>query len=173
VVFEKGVAMNEKQKAKRQFIEDAGDLLEEHGLPHMAGRVLGALMICVPPHMSMDQLAEELQASKGSISSATQLLLRLGIIEKISMPGHRRHYYRPRSNLWSDLFAQRTEHLNKHQELADQGLQVIADETLEMKQRLIEMQVFFDFVEKESPGFAERWEKQRPHLLKKRLALHK
>jgi len=148
-------------------------MLEEHGLPHMAGRVLGALMVCVPPHMSMDELAEELQASKGSISSATQLLLRMGIIEKISMPGHRRHYFRLRPNLWSDLFAQRTEHLKKHHVLADQGLQVIADEALEMKQRLIEMQVFFDFVSEEYPEFAARWERKRPQLLKKRLAEHK
>ena len=165
--------MNEKQKAKRQFIEDAGDTLEEHGLPHMAGRVLGALMICVPPHMSMDELAKQLQASKGSISSATQILLRLGIIEKISMPGHRRHYYRPRPNLWSDLFAQQMGYLKEHHELADLGLKTLAGEPLEMKERLIEMQVFFDFVEKEFPGFAQRWEKQRPQLLKKRLALHK
>lgn len=165
--------MSDKQEARRQFIEDAGDMLEEHGLPHMAGRVLGALMICVPPQMSMDELAKQLQASKGSISSATQMLLRLGIIEKISMPGHRRHYYRPCPNLWSDLFAQRTTHLDKHHALADQGLRVIADEPLKMKERLIEMHVFFDFVEKELPGFAQRWEKQRPHLLKKRSALHK
>jgi len=165
--------MNEKQKAKRQFIEDAGDTLEEHGLPHMAGRVLGALMICVPPQMSMGELAKQLQASKGSISSATQILLRLGIIEKISMPGHRRHYYRPRPNLWSDLFAQQMGYLKEHHALADQGLKTLAGEPLEMKERLIEMQVFFDFVEKEFPGFAQRWEKQRPQLLKKRLALHK
>ncbi len=165
--------MSDKQEARRQFIEDAGDTLEEHGLPHMAGRVLGALMICVPPQMSMNELAEQLQASKGSISSATQMLLRLGIIEKISMPGHRRHYYRPRANLWSDLFTLRTEHLNRHHALADQGLRAIADEPLEMKERLFEMQVFFDFVEKEIPGFAQRWEKQRPQLLKKRLALYK
>jgi len=165
--------MSDNQEARRQFIEDAGDILEEHGLPHMAGRVLGALMICVPPQMSMDELAKQLQASKGSISSATKMLLRLGIIEKISMPGHRRRYYRPRPNLWSDLFAQQMGHLKEHHALADQGLKVLAGESLDMKERLIEMQVFFDFVEKELPGFAQRWEEQRPQLLKKRLALHK
>ena len=165
--------MIDKQEARRQFIEDAGDTLEEHGLPHMAGRVLGALMICVPPQMSMDELAKQLQASKGSISSATKMLLRLGIIEKISMPGHRRRYYRPRPNLWSDLFAQQMGYLKEHHVLADQGLKTLAGESLEMKERLIEMQVFFDFVEKEFPGFAQRWEKQRPQLLKKRLALYK
>ena len=33
----------------RQYIEDSADLMEEHGFPRMACRVIGALMICAPP----------------------------------------------------------------------------------------------------------------------------
>ena len=32
----------------RQYVEDSADLMEEHGLPRMAGRVIGALLICMP-----------------------------------------------------------------------------------------------------------------------------
>lgn len=37
---------------EKHFIEDVGLLLEESGLPRMAGRILGLLLICNPPHQS-------------------------------------------------------------------------------------------------------------------------
>jgi len=156
--------MIERQEARRQFIEDAGDLLEGHGLPHMAGRVLGALLICVPPQMSMDELAKQLQASKGSISSMTKLLLRLGIIEKISRPGHRKHYYQYRPNVWTRMLAADA-HIAEHLELVQSGLKTLEKESEAMKQRLLEMKLFFEFMNEEMPRFLNRWEQKRKREL--------
>ncbi|MFC2078025.1 GbsR/MarR family transcriptional regulator [Candidatus Bipolaricaulota bacterium] len=164
--------MKPDREAYRQFIEDAGDMIDEHGLPHMAGRVVGALLVCVPPHRSLDELADELQASKGSISMATQLLLRLGVIEKISFPGERRHYYRVRTDVWSILFAQKKEHLERDRRVAENGLRLLEGRSIEEKCRLLEMLVFLDFVAEESPGSAARWEKRRGDLMKKRMEEH-
>jgi len=152
--------MNGKMLARRQFVEDAGDLLEEHGLPHMAGRMLGALMVCVPPHMSMDELAKALQASKGSISSATKLLLRVGIIEKLSQPGQRKHYYRVRPNMWTHLMKQDA-HIAEHLDLVRSGLQAMEKAPEVAQTRLLEMKLFFEFMNEEMPGFLQRWEKKR------------
>ena len=156
--------MDAKHQARRQFIEDAGDLLEEHGLPHMAGRMLGALMICIPPQMSMDELAEELQASKGSISSATQLLLRMGIVEKLSRPGHRKHYYRVRPNMWTYLMKQDA-HIAEHLDLVRSGLQAVKEAPEAAQLRLLEMKLFFEFTNEEMPGFLKRWEEKRKREL--------
>ena len=153
----------------RQFIENSADLLEEHGFPRMACRVIGALIICTPPYLSHEELAEQLQASKGSISMSTQLLVRLNIVERISLPGHRRHYYRLRERLWNDLLSTRTEHIQQHLKLVDDGLALLKDEPIESKMRLIELQVFSDFVLEALPEMAERWEHRRPELLKQRL----
>lgn len=160
--------MRQDESAYRQFIEDAGDMLGEHGLPHMAGRVVGALLISVPDHRSIDELAQELGASKGSISMATQLLLGLGVISKVSVPGERRHYYRVRPDIWSSLFTQRTEHLEQHRRFATEGLEILDGEPLETKMRLLAMLVFFDFVAEEAPGFSERWGARRDELMKRR-----
>jgi len=154
----------------RQFIEDSGDIMDEHGLPHMAGRVIGALMICQPAYLSHDELVDHLQASRGSISMATQLLLRMNIVERVSLPGHRRHYYRLRENLWRDLLSMRPQHVQKHLDLAQQGLDLLRDEPIEAKMRLIELQVLSDFILEVLPEFAERWERRRPELIKKRLS---
>ena len=154
----------------RQYIEDSADLMEEHGLPRMAGRIMGALVICVPPHLSHEELADLLQASKGSISMSTQLLVRLDIVERISLPGHRRHYYRLRKNLWNELLSTRTEHIQKHLKMVDDGLALLESEPIEAKMRLIELQVFSDFVLEALPELADRWERRRPELMKQRLA---
>ena len=156
--------MAQHTDARRQFIETTGDMMEEHGLPHMAGRVFAALQICKPPYLSMDELAEELQASKGAISMATRVLLQAEVIEKLSLPGHRRRYYRVRPGVWMSLFAHRTEHLHRHRELASLGMAALDGEPVEAKERLLEMIVFFDFVEEEMPRWIERWNERYPQL---------
>jgi DNA-binding transcriptional regulator GbsR (MarR family) len=162
--------MRASEEQYRQFIEDMGELMEEHGLPHMAGRVIGSLLISPESYLSMDALVDELQASKGSISMSTQLLLRLGIIDRISLPGHRKRYYRIRENLWEELFLNRSDHIKRHVDLVTRGLELLRDEPIGRKRQLIEMQVFSDFLREELPGITERWAAQRTALLEKRLA---
>ena len=154
----------------RQYVEDSADLMEEHGLPRMAGRTMGALIVCVPPQLSHEELADLLQASKGSISMSTQLLVRMDIIERISLPGHRRHYYRLEKHLWSDLLSTRTEHIQQHLKMVKDGLSLLENEPIDSKMRLIELQVFSDFMLEALPEFEDRWERRRPELMKKRLA---
>jgi len=153
----------------RQFIENSADLMEERGFPHMAGRVIGALLICMPPHLSHEELAEHLQASKGSISMSTQLLMRLGLVERISLPGQRRHFYRLRENLWKDFLPKIVSNTNREREVIMDGLASLEGEPVEMKRRLIEMLVVSDFVLEEWPGWVSRWEVRRDELLDKRL----
>ncbi len=153
----------------KRFIEQAADVMDEDGLPHMAGRVIGALLVCVPPYMSLDELAENVLASKGAISMATQLLLRLGFIEKISLPGERRHYYRLRQNFLEDVMSERTQHILRHRPLFEAGMQLLRDEPMEAKSRLIEMQAYLDFFADELPGLSERWQNRRDELVRRRM----
>ncbi len=153
----------------KRFIEQAADVLDEDGLPHMAGRVVGALMVCTPPYMSLDELAEDVQASRGAISMATQLLLRLGFIERISLPGERRHYYGLRSNFLEDVMSERTEHILRHRQLFEAGMQLLRDEPMEAKTRLIELQAYLDFLADELPGLSERWRNRRDELIRRRM----
>lgn len=153
----------------RQFIEDAGDMIHEHGLPHMAGRVVGALMVSESPHRSLDELAEDLRSSRGSISMATQLLLRVGVIERVSVPGERRHYYRIRSDVWASLFVEKEQHVERHIGVLEQGLALLEGKPMDTKQRLLELLAFFDFIAEEAPGFAQRWEARKSALLARRV----
>jgi len=161
--------MSRDQQAYRQFIEDAGDMLNEHGMPHMAGRVIGSLLVCDPPHRSLDELAEDLSASRGSISMATQLLLRIGVIDKLSLPGERRHYYRVRPEVWLQQLAQKEEHIARHFRVLTEGLALLEGQPIEKKRRLLELLIFFDFLAEEVPGYVERWERRKDELMRKRM----
>ena len=60
---------NNLQLEKKRFIEEVGLLFEQTGLPRMAGRILGWLLIANPPHQTTSHLTEALLASKASIST--------------------------------------------------------------------------------------------------------
>ena len=153
----------------KRFIEQSADLMEEHGLPHMAGRVVGALLVCMPPHMSHEELAESVQASKGAISMATQLLLRMEVVERISLPGERRHYYRLRPDFLEDVLQERTEHLLLHEQLFEAGTRLLRDEPIEANLRLTELQAYVDFFAEELPELNERWRNRREELIRRRM----
>jgi len=79
-------------QATRDFIESMGRQFEEDGVPRIAGRLFGFLMLQDEP-CSLDDVAEQLQVSKGSASSNARLLEQLGIAARVTRAGDRRDYY--------------------------------------------------------------------------------
>jgi biotin operon repressor len=74
------------------FIESIGVLWEADGLPRIAGRIVGYLIV-QPEPCSLDELAAGLGVSKASISTDARRLEQLGLITRVSLPGDRRDYY--------------------------------------------------------------------------------
>lgn len=128
----------------------------------MAGRIFGWLLISNPPHQSMDQLVEVLQASKGSVSTMTRLLIQVSLIERLSLPGQRRDYFRIRPHAWSQMIKQRLVQITAFREMADKGLKLLEDEPPNLRQRLEEMRDIHAFFERELPAMNARWEAERP-----------
>ncbi|MFC1900460.1 GbsR/MarR family transcriptional regulator, partial [Chloroflexota bacterium] len=67
---------------KQLFAEECGLISEQTGLPRMAGRIFGWLIVAEPPYQSVDQIGKALLASKGSISTSTRLLIQHGLISR-------------------------------------------------------------------------------------------
>ncbi len=78
----------------REWVEQTVMLLEQDGLPRMAGRIFGWLLVCDPPEQSMEELAAAVQGSKASMSTMTRLLVQSGLVEKVRPPGARRDAFR-------------------------------------------------------------------------------
>jgi DNA-binding transcriptional regulator GbsR (MarR family) len=145
----------------QHFVEEAGLLFEMAGMPRMAGRVFGWLLISTPPHQSPGELADVLQASKGSISTMTRLLMQIGLIERLSLPGQRRDYFRIKLNAWSEMTKQRTAQFSAFRDLAERGLQLLPGNDPTLRHRLEEMRDMHAFLEREIPLMLQRWEQER------------
>ncbi len=145
---------------EKHFIEDFGLLFEESGHPRMAGRILGCLLISDRPYLSTTELAEILQASKGSLSTMSRFLLQMGLIERVGLPGHRRDYFQIKSGAWTQLVRHAVYELSALRKLAERGLELMEAQDSELKQRLQEARDLFGYMEREYPLLIERWEKE-------------
>lgn len=158
--------MEQWSRKVREFAAAFGEhMAVEHQASAMAGRVMGLLLISQPAERAIDELAAELQVSRGAISMATKDLLQLGIIEKTARPRDRRRYYCLRKNLWARLYIDQRANFSDHLEMAERGLDLLRGRPLEAKRPLIEMAAFFRFVSGQMPEFVARWEKESPHLI--------
>ena len=76
----------------QRYIDGFGLLVEAFGYPPTGGRLLAYLLL-MPAPVSLDQAAEDLQASKSSISVAARQMEHAGIIRRIHQRGSRRVLY--------------------------------------------------------------------------------
>ena len=152
--------MNDSRQAEEQsFVEDVGIVFEQTGLPRMAGRILGWLLISDPPHQSTEELTEALMASKGSISTMTRHLIHIGLIERLSLPGVRHDYFRIRPDAWQHMIRRGlVDEIRMVRELAERGLELLADKTPLTRKWLEEMRDVYTFLEREFPTLLTRWE---------------
>ena len=146
---------------ERHFVEDVGLYFEQMGYPRMAGRILGWLLICDPPIQSAGELAEVLQASKGSLSSMTRLLIQVGLIERAGLPGQRRDYFRIRPGAWPQLIKVQMQSMTGLHQMVERGLTMLQDRAPALQERLREAHDLYAFLERELPALLQRWEQER------------
>ena len=151
---------NNRQIKEQQFVEEVGLFFEQTGLPRMAGRILGRLLISDSAYQTTSDLAEDLMASKGSISTMTRLLIRIGLIERISLPGQRRDYFNIKQGASHQLLKDSLEQTTAFRKLMERGLELTEGKAHANRQWLEEMRNMHAFFEREFPVLLERWEKE-------------
>src|SRR5262249_2806889 len=155
----------QRREDRERFVEDMGIFLEREGFPRMAGRILGWLPICDPPQQSAGELARALQASRGSISTMTQLLIRAGLIERIGVPGERQDYFRFRPGAGAFMLEQAIETTQSVAQLLDRGQRLEEDQPPENRERVEEVHDLYAFFGEELPGLVERWKREHRRRL--------
>jgi len=83
---------NDRGKDERRFVEDVARLLTPWGVPPVAARLYGHLLLCSRP-VSLDQITEDLGISKSSASVAARLLESYRLAHRHSEPGTKRALY--------------------------------------------------------------------------------
>ncbi len=143
------------------FIEDIGLFFEQMGLPRMAGRILGVLLISDPPAQSITDLAQKLKASKSSISIMARLLVEHGLIERVASPVPRRDYYRFKPGGWLIYMRQWLGLMSALHEITERGIALMGDKPPEMKERLLEAHDLFSMIEERFPELLVGLEKRQ------------
>ncbi|MDH4136695.1 MAG: MarR family transcriptional regulator [Anaerolineae bacterium] len=153
--------MPDRYYEEKHFVEDISLFFEQMGLPRMAGRVLGVLLISDPPPQSINDLCERLQASKSSISTTTRLLTEMGLIERVASSVPRRVYFQFKPGGWVVFMRQRLRLMASLHQVAEHGLELLQDREPALRKRLQEAHDMFSLIEKELPALLERVENKR------------
>lgn len=90
--------MSDIQKEKEELIEMFGIHFETlHHMPPLASRILGTLIVdSCKTGLTFEELVERMSASKSSVSTSLNLLLKIGKIDYYTLAGDRKKYFKPR-----------------------------------------------------------------------------
>ena len=139
-----------------RFIDATGEWVSKaYGVPMMAGRVLGWLLVCDPAEQTAAQLAEALGASKGSISGATGLLVRGRLVDRLHVRGERADRFRVRPEAWDDQV--RDQNIDQARAVLALGLEALNGESPTRRARLEELDAFYAWWQGRMPVLWEEW----------------
>lgn len=110
-----------------QFVDQMEAYGTAAGLPRTMARVLGYLTVCEPPEQTASQIQAALGLSAGSISTATQALVRTELVDRIRLPNDRHHYYVVRPDSWKRSLLRSFRAVDKGAALAENGLKTMPD----------------------------------------------
>lgn len=150
-----------KKEELRGFVEEVGLFYEKSGLPRMAGRILGWLLVCEPPEQSLAELGAAVGGSKGSMSTMSRMLLQMGLVERVRLPGSRLDQFRIRPGMWAESMRDQLLAINEAERLLKRGLDLIAGLAPAARERLEEAHALYAWFGEEMPRLLERWQKTR------------
>ena len=148
-----------------RFVDDLGVILEADGRPRIAGRILGWLLICEPPHQSFNRLVEALGVSKGSVSSMTRLLVEAGLVERYAVRNDRQTYYRIAPDAWVRVLRRQVQTIEQITAAAERGLALVAEREGDAPEaghdRLREMRDLNRLAAEQMPALLDAFERSR------------
>jgi DNA-binding transcriptional regulator GbsR (MarR family) len=143
----------------RGFVEEAGLFFERSGVPRMAGRILGWLLVCEPPEQSLTQLGEAIDGSKGSMSTMTRMLIQMGLVERVRLAGSRLDQFRIRPGMWAESMRDQLKSVFEVESLLQRGLELMADRPRAARERPAEAHALYAWFGRELPKVLDRWER--------------
>lgn len=151
--------MTEPETAELDFVDEVAIFFAQEGMPLIAGRVIGWLLISDPPEQSAADLARVLDVSRSSISSSVRLLTPSGLVESVRKRGDRQEYLRISPDGWSRMLASRYAKTAAFRQVIERGLGVLSETSApDRSERLEHVVELYSFLEEELPAMWRRWE---------------
>lgn len=143
---------------RQHFVEELGLMWEQLGYPRMQGRVLGYLMLSNADHVSSAELAEALNASAGSISTATRVLTESSLIRRVAVPGARGHFFRADDDVWGAFLLNERRYLRREQVYAQNVLAELGPQDEGPRRRMQNLHDYMNLVIELHRRSLEEWE---------------
>lgn len=142
-----------------RFVEQMGMLGEEEGLPRIAGRIFGFLLLSSEA-WSLDDLADILGVSKGSVSTDARRLEGLGYLERKTVPGDRRDYYSISPDVFAHSLRRRLDRMRKFHGLVEQAMR-LTNKDAGVRSRLERLESAYQVAVASIVEVLETWEPSR------------
>jgi DNA-binding transcriptional regulator GbsR (MarR family) len=159
-------------QVRDEFVHDYGEAYRQFGLPRLMGHVV-ALLLTGPGPLSLDEITEQLQVSKGPVSQVMRRLRDHGLVEKRWVPGSRRDHYRATPDIFGQAFANHAALLRSNLELAHKYAQLARERSGDLDQhflaRIGEMERFYELMSGHLDAFLEEWRNEWPETWRERV----
>jgi len=87
------------KNAHENFIQGLSRISQFWGFPKAMGAIFGAIYLSPEP-ISLDQLVEQVNVTKGTVSTNVRALERLGMVHQQVQIGERKDYYVAETDFW-------------------------------------------------------------------------
>jgi DNA-binding transcriptional regulator GbsR (MarR family) len=148
------------------FVEAMGALFERSGNGRMTGRVWGYLLVVDAEQVSAADLVDALDASPSAISTATRVLISLGLVDRIRLSGERRDYFTIHHGAILTLMRRRVDALNMARDMAARALERFGDREA-ARPHLEELYEVYSWFAAEYPAMVDRFLAERAESQKR------
>jgi HTH-type transcriptional regulator, osmoprotectant uptake regulator len=153
---------------KKAIINSYAEAYHKMGYSTLMGKIV-ALLLISPGPLSLDEICEQLEMSKGPVSQITRRLRDHHLIEKFWVPGERKDYYRATGDIFGQAFRNYRTSMRRNRELAKSfstsALAIPGADAEFIRLRMQEMYDFYDLMDQHNNAFMEAWLKQLQPVL--------
>lgn len=146
------------------FIENFATAWDSKNFSRMEGRVLGLLLISDEPYMSAHRIGHLLQASAGAISMATRSLVSIGFMNRHTVPGDRRHFFRVEDDVWGAFLAGERDYLQRMAAVVRGGMNTEAGKRPGPNRRLVNAARYMTWLQGYHRKMLEDWHSYRDEI---------
>jgi DNA-binding transcriptional regulator GbsR (MarR family) len=143
-----------------RFVEQIALLLCADGMPRVAGRLYGLLLVSAKPR-SLDDLAKQLGVSKASISVNVRLLEEKGVVEQIGRQGDRRDYYSIADDILERMLEQRIAKVRRIQQAIAEARANVTFEHEVVRKRLENLDLAHNHLLEANSRTLDEWRARR------------
>lgn len=108
--------------SKSDLTDAAMAFAVQTGFSKSSAKVFAFLLLCDPMEQSAQDIQKTLHLSVGTVSEAVNMLIRVGLVNRVAVPGHRRHFYALQPHGFKQAIRQRAVTVTLAKELAERGL---------------------------------------------------